>query len=595
MSVQTNKTYRYPGVKPFSAEEKDWFFGREQDAQELYQLIFVKQLVVLYGKSGFGKSSLVNAGLIPKLTGLKNWEPISIRFKNYSKEDKELFTPLENTWKRVETGASSKSNAIFELLKKVASKEESLWLQIKLRQYESPDEQVLLIFDQFEELFSYPTESIEEFASELADVLYTAIPVRYRVTIERLLEAGEIDEKAHSFLYEKPKVKVLVSIRADRLSLLNGLTRYHSGILQNCYELQALSKAQAREAIVMPAKMEDERLLSPPFVYNESALAKMLEKIMQDAKVEVTSVLQILCRYLEEKKVIELGLTSIGLLDLGEVGNIIKEYYEDILNKILNPDERERARDLIETKLVAGNVRNSLSEAFILDQSKISKETLLTLEETSLLRKERDVQGRLIYEVSHDTLVVPILQMAKVRLEEVEKRKKEELEISFQKEKERVKTLELLNKTVRARSRIAWTVSILAVLISFFAGYQYIKAKRESERAKEAEMITDRERSNAIKALGESERNLNSLKYQKAKELFDNGRLFLDYEEPKLALRSFIQAKQALVNDSVTTSNVNEAMLKDFGLPAEINLTPSSKEFWNEIELFIQKCKSNDN
>ena len=57
--------YRYPGTRSFERKEADVFFGREGDTQQLWRLLRLEQLVVLYGKSGLGKSSLINAGILP--------------------------------------------------------------------------------------------------------------------------------------------------------------------------------------------------------------------------------------------------------------------------------------------------------------------------------------------------------------------------------------------------------------------------------------------------------------------------------------------------------------------------------------------------
>ena len=51
---------RYPGTQPFTAEQKDLFYGRKQETDDLMKLIRFQQMVVLYGKSGLGKSSLLN-------------------------------------------------------------------------------------------------------------------------------------------------------------------------------------------------------------------------------------------------------------------------------------------------------------------------------------------------------------------------------------------------------------------------------------------------------------------------------------------------------------------------------------------------------
>src|ERR1035438_6435837 len=82
-------TSRYPGVKPFETEEQHIFFGRTNDIQNLYDLVGVEKTVLLYSKSGLGKSSLSNAGLIPKLTEEKkvNYYNYTIRFGLYSKDN----------------------------------------------------------------------------------------------------------------------------------------------------------------------------------------------------------------------------------------------------------------------------------------------------------------------------------------------------------------------------------------------------------------------------------------------------------------------------------------------------------------------------
>ncbi len=67
MSETNTLRRRYPGVQPFKAEQKDLFFGRETDIKEMLRLIEQEKLLVLYGKSGYGKSSLLNAGVVPRL------------------------------------------------------------------------------------------------------------------------------------------------------------------------------------------------------------------------------------------------------------------------------------------------------------------------------------------------------------------------------------------------------------------------------------------------------------------------------------------------------------------------------------------------
>jgi len=79
-------TSRYPGARPFEKEEKDIFFGRTNDIQALFDLVRVEKTVLLYSKSGLGKSSIINAGLIPKFDN-KNYNYFTIRLGAYSESN----------------------------------------------------------------------------------------------------------------------------------------------------------------------------------------------------------------------------------------------------------------------------------------------------------------------------------------------------------------------------------------------------------------------------------------------------------------------------------------------------------------------------
>ena len=65
----------YPGPRPFPRPEKrdgeelekQVFFGRDSERQDLYDLLIAERIVVLYSPSGAGKTSLVQAALIPDL------------------------------------------------------------------------------------------------------------------------------------------------------------------------------------------------------------------------------------------------------------------------------------------------------------------------------------------------------------------------------------------------------------------------------------------------------------------------------------------------------------------------------------------------
>src|SRR4051794_19622725 len=58
----------YPGPRSFQTDESGIFFGREREAADLRNLLLSYRMVLLYSQSGAGKSSLVRAGLLGKLS-----------------------------------------------------------------------------------------------------------------------------------------------------------------------------------------------------------------------------------------------------------------------------------------------------------------------------------------------------------------------------------------------------------------------------------------------------------------------------------------------------------------------------------------------
>ena len=59
----------FPGLRPFMKEEADLFFGRDHQSDELVRRVASRRFLAVVGTSGSGKSSLVRAGLLPSLEG----------------------------------------------------------------------------------------------------------------------------------------------------------------------------------------------------------------------------------------------------------------------------------------------------------------------------------------------------------------------------------------------------------------------------------------------------------------------------------------------------------------------------------------------
>src|SRR5512132_4562833 len=75
----------YPGLRPFEPQEAEYFCGRKQEVRRLEGMIEEQRFVAVLGSSGAGKSSLVLAGVLPRLaeerlsTGEPAWQVLRMR------------------------------------------------------------------------------------------------------------------------------------------------------------------------------------------------------------------------------------------------------------------------------------------------------------------------------------------------------------------------------------------------------------------------------------------------------------------------------------------------------------------------------------
>lgn len=409
----TPAKYRYPGLQPFSTADRLIFFGREGEIEHLVKMINIEKMLVLYGKSGLGKSSLIAAGIIPRLTEEGNYSPLRIRLGSHQVDDL-----MELTLKFLQAPQHQTT-----ILDKLNADPHSLWYQLKLRQLTADfSETIFLFIDQFEEVFTYPPVQIKRFKRQLADLLHNVIPKSVRTSIENLLaqDPHALSDADLRLIYQPLEVKVLLAIRSDKMSLLDQLKDVMPEVLSKTYELDSLNRIQAEDAIVNPAYQRGGTFVSPRFDYHDEALDKMLDFLTKcdEQKVEPFQ-LQVLCQYCENI-VLRDDKKRITIEDLGDVSAIFENFYESLISQLEDEEDRAKARQFIEEGLILEeeNLRLSLHEGQILRDFDISKELLEKLVNTRLIRTEPSPRGGMMYEISHDTLIKPIITSKRKRLEQ---------------------------------------------------------------------------------------------------------------------------------------------------------------------------------
>ncbi len=461
--------YRYPGPQSFREEDELLFHGRKKEAKALHDLVMAQPLVALFSKSGMGKTSLLQAGLAPRLR-FSPFDLVKIRLNRTA-------DPLEE-------------QAIGALLPGMPPGS-LLWEAVGCYNRERRGTP-LLVFDQFEEVFTlYSPERRAEFVRQLADVANQFLPEKIRQAIRQKLAAGTLTDAEAAELEAPPKVKIVLSIRSDLLHCLHDLSDEIPSILRNRFELLGLAPEQARDAIELPAAEPREvgDFASPSFRWSAAAVGQVLDFLSkkrqaapfdgpsQTGKEVETFQLQLVCEHVE-RRVLEMGDSAKSNLVVtpdfygGEAGieAILGSFYEMTLSQIADEQERERARRLVEDHLVVSGRRVAVDEATIEQAHGVAPATLALLADARLLRRDVRETGN-YFELAHDTLLPPILRSREVWEKAEAERISREAEKKAQAEERKRRKAVMI-------AIVSGGLAVVAIAASAAAFFQYKKAER---------------------------------------------------------------------------------------------------------------------
>lgn len=405
---------RYKGPQSYQDDPLDQilFFGRKQEAELLLNRVLSNNLLVLYGQSGAGKSSLINAGLLPKLRKANHF-PVITRFNHPSQD------PLDALYKQVKKTVED-NNRDYRLDSTIDFTEgdhHTLWEYFKTLKLQKGDYLLtpVIILDQFEEIFTlYPSTARQDLFRSLADVIRGRIPEK--------LNPSHCNR---SYSDDPPEVRFMIALREDFVGQLETLAEVLPSIFHNRFRLTRLNRAQAAEAISNPAKLVDERLSSPPFILDNEALEKVLDFLCNrspaDLAEEVDEIepyeLQLISQYCERTAIQKMnapeGSSELRLSkdDIGVVARLdeeLRRHYENCYTG-LTQKERRNLRQLFERGLIGySGQRISLEVDDIEERYGVMADTLDSLTKNHVLSKE--VKGsNVYYELIHDTLARTIL------------------------------------------------------------------------------------------------------------------------------------------------------------------------------------------
>lgn len=209
----------YPGLDAFTEEEAAVFFGREAESAELAQRLHQSadqvnaRFIVLAGASGSGKSSLVRAGIIPRLR-TRRWTVIP------------PFAPGSNPLAAVAAAVVSVDGggSADELLRRLRGDPAALAARI-VRMRRSRFQRLLLVVDQFEEVITLAGDRERE---QFLQALYACV-------------------------VRQSSIRVLITLRVDFLGAI--LATQHAELFQHPIAIGALARSRLVQAVERPGSL----------------------------------------------------------------------------------------------------------------------------------------------------------------------------------------------------------------------------------------------------------------------------------------------------------------------------------------------------
>lgn len=403
----TETLYRYPGAQPFRDDEfsRRTFFGREPASIALTDQVLANRLVIVYAKSGLGKTSLLNAGVAPRLRDAGSL-PLFVRVNDIERG------PLHSVLEGV------RSEAERQQVEYVAGESGSLWSFFKTVEFWRGDLLLtpVLIIDQFEELFTLQSEGAREaFLSELSYLVRGVPPP------SQLQQDSQLDETP-------PPIHLVLSLREDFLGLLEEASDHIPEIMDHRYRLAPLSYDMASEAITGPAAIDHRKIATKVFGLEPTLVTSILDYLTRSttgahAKQHIEPFhLQLICQRIERVAAFRQQLSGVEVIlsfkDLGgepALAETLESFYTDAIRSLPGRHLRNAARILCEQFLISPEGRRLSVEGRELRlQLKLPPEILSDLVDRRLLRTDRRSDST-YYELSHDALVQPVLEGRRVQ------------------------------------------------------------------------------------------------------------------------------------------------------------------------------------
>jgi HEAT repeat protein len=354
----------YKFLYAFEIEDADIFFGRDAASQALHQTVLKDRLTVLHAKSGAGKTSLLNAGLSPRLIQEGRLPAYARAYDDPIRAIKRAIAPPSlGPWP--------------ELLPQLTLQE---FLGLACAHLRRQAQELVIILDQFEEFFIFWPER------------------DHRLPL--------IDALADCYDDKSLPIRFVLALRKDYYSDLATFQGRLPHIFYNEFYLESVTLQEAQAAITGPVAE-----LGYPVSYEPALLDVLLDDLARGG-MELPP-LQIICTELYEALVEgETTITLSSYEELGRAEGLLSGYLNSVLARLPGRGGAI-AREVLKELVSSEATKRVLSYKVLVTRIETEKDelddVLARLVNARLLRRD-EVAGEIAYEMAHEYLIQEIIK-----------------------------------------------------------------------------------------------------------------------------------------------------------------------------------------
>lgn len=378
----------YVGPRPFGRGDSSRFFGRIREANELLSLIISHPITLLYAQSGAGKTSLLNAKVIPMLEEKSSqiFGPARVGgdlpqgITNEDVNNIYIFNALLSLKGELNNLQSLGMMSFAQFMKAQPSASQTIRYSRRV-----------VIFDQFEEIFiTHP---------------------------ERWKDRESFFDSVGLALEQDPSLRVVFAIREEFIARMDPFAPILPEKLRTRFRLERLRESAALLAVTGPLKGTE-------YTFAAGAAEKLVKGLQQVPVKSATGTVNVLSEFIEPvqlqvvcKNMWQSLPPNVRVIDekyiedFGDADGALAAYYDDCVVKAVELSNIREGilRRWFERKLITPDRTRGTAYQDTSTTGGLKNETVSILEDFHLVRPELR-GGASWYELTHDRLIAPIIK-----------------------------------------------------------------------------------------------------------------------------------------------------------------------------------------